>query len=108
MVMNEKNYYWEFNKEKDTYELYYKRFYEREIIATIKCSALPGEPILPGEYRCVFGARLNYSYEYLKSTSIEEAKKESEALIVQMLNKKIDFLYYEIEVTEMVKEDFKG
>ncbi len=106
--MNEKNYCWEFNEKEDTYQLYYKRFYEREIIATIKCSASPGEPILPGDYRCVFGARLNYSYEYLKSTSIEEAKKESEALIVQMLNKKIDFLYYEIEVTEMVKEDFKG
>lgn len=106
--MNAKNHYWEFNTKENTYELYYTRFFKRELIATIKNNALSQEPILSGDYECVFGRMLNFNCIDLKSTSIEEAKNEAEALIVCGLNKKNEILHYGIQVNEMVIEDFKG
>lgn len=105
--MNTKNYYWEFNTNKNIYELYYTRFFKRDLIATIKNNALSQEPILSGDYKCVFGRMLNFNCIDLKSTSIEEAQNEVEALIVHGLNKKNDILYYDIQVNEMVIKDFK-
>lgn len=105
--MNAKNHYWEFNTKENTYELYYTRFFKRELIATIKNNALSQEPILSGDYECVFGRILNFNCVNLKSTSIEEAQNEVEVLIVHGLNKKNDILYYDIQVNEMVIKDFK-
>lgn len=106
--MNTKNYYWEFNTNKNIYELYYTRFFKRDLIATIKNNALSQEPILLGDYKCVFGRMLNFNCIDLKSTSIEEAKNEVEILIVHGLNKKNDILHYDIQVNEMIIKDFKG
>lgn len=105
--MNAKKHYWEFNTKENAYELYYTRFFKRELIATIKNNALSQEPILSGDYECVFGRMLNFNCVDLKSTSIEEAQNEVEALIVHGLNKKNEILHDDIQVNEMVIEDFK-
>lgn len=57
-------------------------------------------------YICTFYERSQCETKFLKSTTLQDAKKEVEALVIERLAKRIISLRNEIEETEMVIEDF--
>ena len=99
--MNSDDKYWEYNKSDDTYELYYVEYYEPELIATI-------EKGFGDDYAYDFHDKFDSDCGYLNATTIEEAKKEVEEIIVCNLEDKIECLRNYIGHLKEVIKDFEG
>lgn len=101
MAMSEKEKYWEYSKAEDVYELYYAEYYDPELIVTI-------EKDCGGDYAYNFHDKFDDDCGYLNATTIEDAKKEVEEIIVCNLEDKIERLRNYIEHLKEVIKDFEG
>lgn len=99
--MSKKEKYWEYYETADICELHYAEYYDPELIATI-------EKGFDGDYAYNFYDKFDDDCGYLNATTIEDAKKEVEEIIVCNLEDKIERLSNYIEHLKEVIKDFEG
>ncbi|RGJ66538.1 hypothetical protein DXD51_10465 [Eubacterium sp. TM05-53] len=108
--MSAKKYHWMFSdlKYSNNLNLYCDMFCKGEKpFACIRRNPFRAGGRDTKPYICTFCEKLQFETKFLKSTTLQDAKKEVEALVIERLAKRIISLRNEIEETEMVIEDFR-
>lgn len=105
--MSSKNYRWMFSDlaYSRNLDLYHNNF-KKGKIASIRRNPYWDLNRNVKPYFCAFFDKPKYEFKDLKSTTLQDAKKEAEVLVIERLAEQIISLRNEIEEVEMLIEDF--